>query len=358
MLNILRTICPMTFSKLRDYLASLLTDVFHYDVDMKKEKEKSYIYAKGELPVCLVAHLDTVHHKTVETINLKDDIMSSPEGIGGDDRCGVATIIKALENGYRPHVLFTCGEETGGYGARAFTIDYKTLEGVNWFVEIDRKGRDDVVCYQDDNDQLTKIFEKFDFKKNWGTFTDISILCPHFGVSGVNISSGYYFPHQTKEEIHLKDLDVVFGRLTSILESNYVKEKIKYVKRNYSTSAQSYLGKPINYNQDVIKRYPYGEQHVRLSSCVNCGVRGIKDNKSLFDTDYGALCPTCLNRYISRGWLYKCPDCGDILSDSYFTTKELEDDTIDCPFCGCTIDRKTKEKADKSFVNLQNIFNY
>jgi hypothetical protein len=54
----------------------------------KTINKKGFIYAQGDIPVMLVAHLDTVHKKAVETICYSPDgnIMMSPEGIGGDDR--------------------------------------------------------------------------------------------------------------------------------------------------------------------------------------------------------------------------------------------------------------------------------
>ena len=55
---------------------------------------KNYVYAKGDIPILLVAHCDTVHKKLPETIlfDKRQKMMWSPEGIGGDDRCGVIAI--------------------------------------------------------------------------------------------------------------------------------------------------------------------------------------------------------------------------------------------------------------------------
>ena len=63
----------------------------------KKFKGKSifskgnFILVRGTAPVLLVAHLDTVHTEPVKQICASDDgnILMSPQGIGGDDRCGV-----------------------------------------------------------------------------------------------------------------------------------------------------------------------------------------------------------------------------------------------------------------------------
>ena len=50
----------------------------------------SYILVKGEAPVLLVAHLDTVHPKPVKQICRTDDggMLMSPQGIGGTTGAG------------------------------------------------------------------------------------------------------------------------------------------------------------------------------------------------------------------------------------------------------------------------------
>ena len=56
----------------------------------------NFILVGGQAPVMLVAHLDTVHSQRVHDICKSDDgnILMSPQGIGGDDRCGVFALIK------------------------------------------------------------------------------------------------------------------------------------------------------------------------------------------------------------------------------------------------------------------------
>lgn len=53
--------------------------------------QKGFLYAEGDIPVLLVAHLDTVHSEIPHIICYSPDkrYMMSPQGIGGDDRCGV-----------------------------------------------------------------------------------------------------------------------------------------------------------------------------------------------------------------------------------------------------------------------------
>ncbi len=61
----------------------------------------NFILVQGLAPVMLVAHLDTVHEQPVRDICISDDrnILMSPQGIGGDDRCGVFALCN-LNLGY------------------------------------------------------------------------------------------------------------------------------------------------------------------------------------------------------------------------------------------------------------------
>ena len=56
----------------------------------------NFILVHGQAPVMLIAHLDTVHEQPIRDICLSADknILMSPQGIGGDDRCGVFALVK------------------------------------------------------------------------------------------------------------------------------------------------------------------------------------------------------------------------------------------------------------------------
>ena len=133
---------------LKKYVYKFLKD--HY----KKVYDKSkFVYAKGDIPVMVVSHLDTVHKQTPKHICYSDDgIIMSPQGIGGDDRCGVYIITRLIESGYKPYVLFTCDEETGGVGAGHFISDSLSLDcKFKFIIEFDRKGANDCVFYDCEN---------------------------------------------------------------------------------------------------------------------------------------------------------------------------------------------------------------
>ncbi len=286
-INKLISICEMSQENLLNYLSNKL---LKYYKSRNIKTTENYIYVKGSLPICLVSHLDTVH-KT-DPVDFYYDVkrkeLFSPTGIGGDDRCGVYIILELLERNLRPSIIFCCDEEIGCVGASAFTKDYKTINNINWFLEFDRRGRNDVVAYDDNNEELTKVFESFGFKNNFGSFSDISELAPAYGISAVNISSGYYNAHTTKEYIKMDDLEWIIDISEKILKSKYVNNKYEYIEIKY------------NYHDYYTYKYDDFEEDV----CSLCG----KEFTS-FDvgkqSEFGLVCDDCIRTYE----LSYCDEC-------------------------------------------------
>ncbi len=165
-----------------------------------------YVYAPGKIPICIVAHVDTVHIRPPEDIvyDATAGIIWSPDGIGGDDRIGVWSIFELLQRGFRPHVLFTTDEERGCLGAKAAGKKLKAPD-VNCLIELDRMNRNDAVFYSCDNRDYVKWVESFGWKEENGSCSDISSLMPDWGIAGVNLSVGYYRQHSTTEHIRFNE---------------------------------------------------------------------------------------------------------------------------------------------------------
>ena len=189
-------------------------------------RKGNFLLVQGEAPVLLVAHLDTVHKEPVLTICASEDgnILMSPQGIGGDDRCGVYVLANTYEAaGKKPWLIFTCGEETGGIGARAFAEEYaegklpKGLENLKCMVEIDRKGSRDAVYYDCANEDFEAYITGKGFRTAHGSFSDISILAPALGVAAVNLSAGYYDAHTLHERINCKELEQIAEKVAGIV---------------------------------------------------------------------------------------------------------------------------------------------
>ena len=186
----------------------------------------SYILVKGEAPVLLVAHLDTVHCQPVEQICRTDDgeILMSPQGIGGDDRCGVYALNAICgQSEAKPWLLFTCDEEVGGIGAGAFCAKHrrgtlpKGLEKLKLIIEIDRRGRDDAVYYGCDNRDFEDYITGKGFRTSYGSFSDISYIAPELGIAAVNLSAGYYNAHTLHEHIDRRHLEDTVRKVVEIV---------------------------------------------------------------------------------------------------------------------------------------------
>jgi hypothetical protein len=199
-------------------------------------KKGSYILVKGKIPIMLIAHLDTVHKETPKIIIQVGSTISSPQGIGGDDRCGVYALMQ-IRKTYKPWLLFTCDEEIGGIGAKSFIQDahFEKVKRANlkMLIEIDRQGVDDAVYYDCNNEDFEKYISEKGFKTNYGSFSDISIIAPELGVAAVNLSSGYYNAHKKTEYINTQHLEKTIRRVESILEEADKLPGYEYVEREY-----------------------------------------------------------------------------------------------------------------------------
>lgn len=241
-------ICRMTQPEVKKYMKEYLTSNQYAPID-----GKGFLYAKGDVPVLLVAHMDTVHKNQCTKIINANGRMSSPQGIGGDDRCGVFIIMNLVKE-LKCSVLLCEDEEKGGIGATKFTkATYKTTDengkeverkyienlGVNYMVEFDRKGNNDAVFYSCDNKDFIDFVEDMtNFKYSTGSFSDISVLMPAAKLSGVNLSCGYYNAHTTTEY-------VVYDEMMDTIEAakSLIKEKcekpFEYIAKKYNYSQWS-----------------------------------------------------------------------------------------------------------------------
>lgn len=171
--------------------------------------EDGFLYAKGDIPVLLTAHMDTVHKETIREFDERHGILYSPQGIGGDDRCGIYMILKLLEMGYRPSVLFCEDEEIGGIGAQKFarTKHIEDLAKLKYFIALDRRGNNDAVFYDCNNASFkTYITQTTGYKEAQGSWTDICTLSKHTDVASVNLSCGYYREHTLDEYVVLSEM--------------------------------------------------------------------------------------------------------------------------------------------------------
>lgn len=171
---------------------------------------KDYIIAIGDIPIALVAHMDTVFKFPVSDLyyDQRKGVLWSPEGLGADDRAGIFAIIKILQDGLRPSVILTTGEEDGGVGACAICDKYPEcpIEGLKYMIQLDRRGTNDCVFYDCYCPEFVDYVESFGFCERWGSFTDISFLMPQWQTVGVNLSVGYEDEHSKQEILNINPL--------------------------------------------------------------------------------------------------------------------------------------------------------
>lgn len=184
---------------------------------------KDYLYAVGDIPVALVCHLDTVFKTPPQPNEVFFDreagVIWSPKGCGHDDRAGAYALVTLLERGLRPHVICTQGEEIGGVGASALAEEKCPFKDLRYMIELDRRGRQDMVFYDCDNKEFINYVGSFGFALAYGSFTDISFLMDAWGVAGVNLSCGYMSEHSDTEFLRTEWLEATIDKVETMLEN-------------------------------------------------------------------------------------------------------------------------------------------
>lgn len=233
--NELIKILQLSQNELKDYLNGRLQGCGYSTVT-----KKGFLYALGTVPVLLVAHLDTVHRERPEIICFSEDgrFVMSPQGIGGDDRCGVYMILQILRE-VHCHVLFCEDEEIGGHGASAFTKS-KIKAKVNYIVEMDRRGDNDAVFYECNNPDFTDFVLSFGFVEKQGSFSDISVIAPYLKTAAVNLSAGYYNEHRPHESIDMLAVENNIRRIAQMVVTET--EPFRYMKRRNGYFQYSFWG--------------------------------------------------------------------------------------------------------------------
>ena len=252
-------ICRMSQKSLKNHVKQKL--------QMRYEEvivDDGFVYAQGSFPVLLVAHLDTVHSKLPNIILYDKDqnTVSSPNGIGGDDRCGVYMIFEIIKK-FNCSVLFCEDEEDGGIGANKFVkTDFARTLDFNYIIEFDRANANDAVFYSCDNYDFEKFITRDFYKINYGTYSDICDIAPVIGCAAVNLSCGYYKAHTKDEYVVLSDMENSIKAACDILARTTQNDKFEYVEYfEYGAwNGYGYNGF-IDYNDQVYYLIQYISEH-------------------------------------------------------------------------------------------------
>lgn len=247
-IRLMKYLCQLSDKELKNILYNFLKKKYR-NVECTDE----YIIAEGTLPICLVAHLDTVFPTPVKEFyyDKKLQVLWSPQGLGADDRAGVYAILQILEDGYKPSVIFTMGEEKGGLGAKALAkrMPDCPFVGLKAIIELDRQGKDDCVFYECDNDDFTKYIESFGFNTEIGSYSDINFFAPIWGVAAVNLSVGYIDEHSYSERLIIKYLEDTIMKVEAILSQSIPMKTYAYVPYNPKIERCVICGRKATENQ-------------------------------------------------------------------------------------------------------------
>lgn len=285
---------------------------------------RDYICAEGEIPIALVAHMDTVFDIPCENIyfDAKKQVMFSPDGLGADDRAGIFSIIQILRSGLRPHIILTTDEEKGGLGALQLASRPCPFKKLNYIIELDRRGVADCVFYDCENYDFIEYVEKFGFVMEYGSFSDISWICPQWKIAGVNLSVGYQNEHTRHETLSISAMLATIDKVKLMLRETEV-PKFEYIasewsKRYYGIIKPYGYGCGFSYGYDEIpckqcNRYFLEEEMIPVIS---------KEGKTVF------YCPDCLVGKVN--W---CQECGEAF--------ELDsEEELLCPHCRTKAEEK------------------
>jgi len=286
----------------------------HYKKIIETDK---YIIAEGDIPVALVAHLDTVFKDPPEEIffDQTKNVIWSPDGLGADDRAGVFGIVQIIRSGLRPHIIFTTDEEVGGIGATAVSILDCPFKDLKYIIELDRRGSNDCVFYNCDNQEFVNYVESFGFEWNFGSYSDICEICPSWEVAGVNLSIGYRDEHSIAEVLFVGKMLSTIEKVKKMLaDAKKLKTPFKYIpayKYSYGYGLDWYNSPSevvkCNYchtyhlademipivKHDKSTAYCCGDCEPNLAWCIECGNAFEKYSPEAPEI---GTCPFCLEK--------------------------------------------------------------
>ena len=255
------------------------------------DKESNLFITKNttnpESYACVVAHMDTVHSFTsARELVIKNNIITARYiksglqcGLNADDCNGILVALQLIETLPNFKVCFTTQEEMGGKGAQEAANNIEFFLDVQYLIQADRRGNNDLITYTNGINSASKKFiediqplmDKYNYSEGVGTFTDIGVLADELLISGVNVSCGYYNEHTFKEICNISELNNCLNFIYDIIISLNDKDTMYSIQpqkpyENYSNT---------NYSNYVYNDYPKDDyslpcDHCSNQDCMNC----------------------------------------------------------------------------------------
>lgn len=141
-------------------------------------------------------------------------------------------------------------------------------------------GKQDAVFYGCDNPEFTKYICKYGFKKETGSFSDISIIAPAWKIAAVNLSVGYMDEHLPSERLYINWMENTFYKVKEILQECNSIKKYKYIPKENSYPSFSY-------------GIPFGEAFDWKHQCAICE----EPLGDIYFIDHDCDCRICNNCY-------------------------------------------------------------
>jgi hypothetical protein len=232
------------------------------------------------------------------------EVIWSPDGLGADDRAGIFAIMQIIKRGLRPHIIFTTDEEIGATGAIALACDDCPFKDLRFIIQLDRRGEDDCVFYDCDNKQFIDFIEEYGFVEAIGTFSDISMICPDWGVAGVNLSVGYRDEHSVSEVLFVKHWKATVDKVEKILRTEDL-PRFEYVARKSA-------GCGIWYSS-------YLKSKASKCTCAKCGFCGNASELipvKTADLKWHYYCAECIGDS-KVSWCHSCGEAYELPSEGH-----------------------------------------
>jgi putative aminopeptidase FrvX len=172
----------------------------------------------------VAAHIDTVHPLRKVTISLQDGIFTAEDkaghqcGFGADDKTGVFTCLRLLDELPAVAAFFFVQEEIGMIGARNMSPAW--MNDIGYLIEFDCPSRymasatsDGVPLFKEGSSFIKHadvVFEShrgtegFSFQNH--PFTDVATIRRRFPISCLNLASGYHNWHARDEYASLEEI--------------------------------------------------------------------------------------------------------------------------------------------------------
>lgn len=245
-----------------------------------------------DAPTCrigLVSHIDTLATRGVDLYLDNGHLRNTKGVLGADDRAGVYTLLKIVEDSeIKPVIIFTNYEERGGIGVGVLCRDkaYDLFTDlVDFFVEPDRKGTDEYVYYSDYlPEEFATFVESFGLHECIGSYSDVKDLSECTSIPHINMSIGYFGQHTICETLSLMDLDYAVKRLMVMLQADdlpNVRLSEEKAKEMREAKWAKYKGASLGYGY-------YGNSYGDEYDYGATGKRGSKRGKSMGGVYQGA----------------------------------------------------------------------